>query len=160
VNVDVIASNFKFLIVQGFFGFGNFAGGTIRLALPAIALGFALGIVVGLARLAPVWWIRVPATVYVEFFRGVPLVMVIFWMWFILPQVLGLALPEYGIALTDWDALPRAGAMIAAVAHAEYRGLGVDKIAAKLVQGGCFVDVKSAFDRDALGDADLRVWRL
>ena len=35
-----------------------------------------------------------------EFFRGVPLVMVIFWMWFILPQVLGLALPEYGIALT------------------------------------------------------------
>jgi len=100
VNLDVIASNFKFLIVQGFFGFGNFAGGTIRLALPAIALGFALGIVVGLARLAPVWWIRVPATVYVEFFRGVPLVMVIFWMWFILPQVLGLALPEYGIALT------------------------------------------------------------
>ena len=100
MNVDVIASNFKFLIVQGFFGFGNFAGGTIRLALPAIALGFALGIVIGLARLAPVWWIRVPATVYVEFFRGVPLVMVIFWMWFILPQVLGLALPEYGIALT------------------------------------------------------------
>jgi His/Glu/Gln/Arg/opine family amino acid ABC transporter permease subunit len=100
VSLDVITSNFKFLIVQGFFGFGNFAGGTIRLALPAIALGFALGIVIGLARLAPVWWIRVPATVYVEFFRGVPLVMVIFWMWFILPQVLGLALPEYGIALT------------------------------------------------------------
>jgi len=72
----------------------------------------------------------------------------------------GEAQEEYGIALTDWDALPRAGAMIAAVAHAEYRGLGVDKIAAKLVQGGCFVDVKSAFDRDALGDADLRVWRL
>ena len=100
MSLDVITSNFKFLIVQGFFGFGNFAGGTIRLALPAIALGFALGIVIGLARLAPVWWIRVPATVYVEFFRGVPLVMVIFWMWFILPQVLGLALPEYGIALT------------------------------------------------------------
>ena len=100
MSLDVVTSNFKFLIVQGFFGFGNFAGGTIRLALPAIALGFALGIVVGLARLAPVWWIRVPATVYVEFFRGVPLVMVIFWMWFILPQVLGLALPEYGIALT------------------------------------------------------------
>ena len=100
MSLDVIASNFKFLIVQGFFGFGNFAGGTIRLALPAIALGFALGIVIGLARLAPIWWIRVPATIYVECFRGVPLVMVIFWMWFILPQVLGLALPEYGIALT------------------------------------------------------------
>jgi len=67
---------------------------------------------------------------------------------------------EYGIALTEWDALPRAGAMIAAVAHAEYRGLGVDKIAAKLVPGGCFVDVKSAFDRDALRAAQLCVWRL
>jgi UDP-N-acetyl-D-galactosamine dehydrogenase len=67
---------------------------------------------------------------------------------------------EYGIALSAWDALPRAGAMIAAVAHAEYRGLGVDKITAKLVPGGCFVDVKSAFDREALSGADLRVWRL
>jgi His/Glu/Gln/Arg/opine family amino acid ABC transporter permease subunit len=100
MSFEVIASNFKFLIVQGFLGFGNFAGGTLRLAMPAIALGFLLGIFIGLARLAPVWWIRVPATIYVEFFRGVPLVMVIFWMWFILPQVLGLALPEYGIALT------------------------------------------------------------
>ena len=100
MSLEVITSNFTFLIVQGFFGFGSFAGGTIRLALPAIALGFVLGIFIGLARLAPVWWIRIPATVYVELFRGVPLVMVIFWMWFILPQVLGLALPEYGIALT------------------------------------------------------------
>ena len=67
---------------------------------------------------------------------------------------------EYDIALTEWDALPRAGAVIAAVAHAEYRGLGVDKIAAKLLPGGCFVDVKSAFDRDALRAAELCVWRL
>jgi His/Glu/Gln/Arg/opine family amino acid ABC transporter permease subunit len=99
VSADVIVNNFSFLIVQGFFGLGSFAGGTLRLAIPAIALGFVFGIFIGLARLAAVAWIRVPATVYVEFFRGVPLVMVIFWMWFILPQVLGLALPEYGIAL-------------------------------------------------------------
>ena len=100
MSFDVVANNFTFLVVQGFFGFGDFAGGTLRLALPAIALGFTLGIIIGLARLAAAPWIRVPATIYVEFFRGVPLVMVIFWMWFILPQVLGLALPEYGIALT------------------------------------------------------------
>jgi len=100
MTFDVITNNFRFLIVQGFFGLGSFAGGTLRLALPAIVLGFFLGIFIGLARLAGSKWIRVPATIYVEFFRGVPLVMVIFWMWFILPQVLGLALPEYGIALT------------------------------------------------------------
>jgi len=100
MNLGVITSNFNFLIVQGFLGIGAFAGGTLRLAIPAIALGFVLGIAVGLARLASPWWIRGPATAYVEFFRGVPLVMVIFWIWFIIPQLLGLPLPEYGVALT------------------------------------------------------------
>jgi His/Glu/Gln/Arg/opine family amino acid ABC transporter permease subunit len=100
LDLSVIVANFKFLVVQGLFGFGNFAGGTLRLAVPAIVLGFLLGILVGLGRLAPARWIRVPATVYVEFFRGVPLVMVIFWMWFIIPQLLRLPIPEYGVALT------------------------------------------------------------
>ncbi|MGZ8261142.1 MAG: UDP binding domain-containing protein, partial [Caldimonas sp.] len=67
---------------------------------------------------------------------------------------------EYGIALTDWDALPRAGALIAAVGHAEYRKLGPAEVAAKLVPGGCFVDVKSGFDAAALRAAGLCVWRL
>ena len=40
------------------------------------------------------------ADAYVEFFRGVPLVMVIFWMWFIIPQLLRMPIPEYGVALT------------------------------------------------------------
>ena len=100
LDLGVIAANFKFLVVQGLFGLGGFAGGTLRLAVPAIVLGFALGIVVGLARLASAPWIRLPATAYVEFFRGVPLVMVIFWIWFIIPQVLRLPVPEYGVALT------------------------------------------------------------
>jgi len=100
LDFGVIVSNFKFLIVQGLFGVGGFAGGTLRLAIPAIALGFGLGIFVGLARLARSRWISLPATLYVEFFRGVPLVMVIFWIWFIIPQLLRLPIPEYGVALT------------------------------------------------------------
>jgi His/Glu/Gln/Arg/opine family amino acid ABC transporter permease subunit len=100
VDFSVIANNFKFLIVQGLIGIGPFIGGTLRLAIPAIILGFVLGIFVGLARLANAAWIRVPATIYVEFFRGVPLVMVIFWIWFIVPQLLRLPIPEYGVALT------------------------------------------------------------
>lgn len=100
MSVDVIANNFQFLIVQGLIGIGSFAGGTLRLAIPAIVLGFVLGIFIGLARLAQRRWIRVPATMYVEFFRGVPLVMVIFWIWFVIPQLLRLPIPEYGVALT------------------------------------------------------------
>jgi His/Glu/Gln/Arg/opine family amino acid ABC transporter permease subunit len=100
VDFSVVAANFQFLIVQGLIGLGPFVGGTLRLAIPAIGLGFVLGIFIGLARLASTPWIRVPATVYVEFFRGVPLVMVIFWIWFIVPQLLRRPIPEYGVALT------------------------------------------------------------
>jgi len=100
LDLSVITGNFKFLIVQGFLGLGGFAGGTLRLAIPAIVLGFTLGIFIGLARLAPLGVVRLGATLYVEFFRGVPLVMVIFWFWFIIPQLLRLPIPEYGVALT------------------------------------------------------------
>jgi His/Glu/Gln/Arg/opine family amino acid ABC transporter permease subunit len=100
VDFTVVVANFKFLVLQGLIGIGPFIGGTLRLAIPAIVLGFVLGIFIGLARLARVPWIRVPATMYVEFFRGVPLVMVIFWIWFIIPQLLRLPIPEYGVALT------------------------------------------------------------
>ncbi len=100
MDLSVITNNFKFLVVQGLFGLGGFTGGTLRLAIPAIVLGFLLGVFIGIARLARSRWINVPATVYVEFFRGVPLVMVIFWIWIIIPRLLGLPIPEYGVALT------------------------------------------------------------
>ena len=100
LDLGVIGRNLPFLLGQGFLGFGNFVGGTLRLAIPAMALGFALGVLVGLGRLARRPWIRWPAAVYVELFRGVPLVMVIFWMWFVIPLVLRTAIPEFGVALT------------------------------------------------------------
>jgi polar amino acid transport system permease protein len=96
----VIISNAKFLILQGLVGIGRFGGGTLRLAIPAILLGFVVGIILGLARLAQRWWIHYPAAIYIEFIRGIPLVMVIFWFWFIVPLILGRPVPEYWIALT------------------------------------------------------------
>jgi His/Glu/Gln/Arg/opine family amino acid ABC transporter permease subunit len=99
VDLEVIVNNLGFLLLQGLLGLGPFAGGTLRLAIPAIVFGFVLGTLVGLARLSRLPWIRFPATLYVEFFRGVPLVMVIFWFWFMLPLLLGVAIPEYGVAL-------------------------------------------------------------
>jgi polar amino acid transport system permease protein len=100
MDFQVIVRNFNFLILQGFFGVGAFAGGTLRLALPAIVLGFILGTCIGVARLARSRWINLPALIYVELFRGVPLVMVIFWFWFIVPVLAGKSLPEYSVALT------------------------------------------------------------
>jgi His/Glu/Gln/Arg/opine family amino acid ABC transporter permease subunit len=99
MDLGVVIKNFNFLMVQGFLGVGTFVGGTLRLAIPAIVLGFILGVFVGLGRLSRAPWIRIPATAYVQFFRGVPLVMVIFWFWFIIPILLRVAIPEYGVAL-------------------------------------------------------------
>ncbi|HLN86966.1 MAG TPA: amino acid ABC transporter permease [Candidatus Limnocylindrales bacterium] len=100
MDVQVIINNLDFLIAQGFFGIGTFTGGTLRLALPAIVLGFVLGTLIGLARLSRRRWLCLPALIYVEFFRGVPLVMVIFWFWFIIPALTGKSLPEFVVALT------------------------------------------------------------
>lgn len=100
MDFNVVINNLGFLIFQGLLGFGNFAGGTLRLAIPAIVLGFLLGLLIALGRLARAAWVRVPARAYVELFRGVPLVMVIFWFWFIIPVLLRVPLPEYAVALT------------------------------------------------------------
>jgi UDP-N-acetyl-D-galactosamine dehydrogenase len=67
---------------------------------------------------------------------------------------------EYGVALTPWDGLPAADAIVAAVAHREYRAMPLEDVAARLAPGGCFIDVKAAFPQAALSERGLRVWRL
>jgi len=67
---------------------------------------------------------------------------------------------EYGVALTDWDALPQASAIVAAVSHKEYAGMGIQGMLCKLKAGGVFADVKSAYDQAALQAAGVRPWRL
>lgn len=70
------------------------------------------------------------------------------------------ALHEYGVRLERWDDLPRADAIVAAVAHREYAELGVEALGRKVVAGGAFIDVKAAFDPQAIRGAGLRLWRL
>jgi UDP-N-acetyl-D-glucosamine/UDP-N-acetyl-D-galactosamine dehydrogenase len=70
------------------------------------------------------------------------------------------AMHEYGVKLTPFDEMPRADAIVAAVAHREYTQLSVDDFARKLVKGGAFIDVKACHDEVALRRAGLRVWRL
>ncbi len=81
-------------------GIGVYGGGTLRLAIPAILLGFVIGIILGLARMANRPWIHYPAVLYIELIRGVPLIIVIFWFWFLVPVIIGRPIPEYWVALT------------------------------------------------------------
>ena len=70
------------------------------------------------------------------------------------------AMHEYGVRLLDWADLPRADAIVAAVAHRGFRALGLEDLTRKLIKGGCVIDVKSGLDEKALRDAGLHVWRL
>jgi UDP-N-acetyl-D-galactosamine dehydrogenase len=67
---------------------------------------------------------------------------------------------EYGLELHPWEKLPKAKAIVAAVAHKEFLNKGTGAILKKLEKGGCFIDVKSRFDVKAFTAAGVQVWRL
>ena len=70
------------------------------------------------------------------------------------------ALHEYGVELSSFDALPRADALVVAVAHREFRALPLASYSAKLRAGACVVDVKSVLDPVAVRAAGHPFWRL
>ena len=67
---------------------------------------------------------------------------------------------EYGVKLEAWEQLPRAHAVVAAVAHRQFASIDGSKLDAKLVPGGVFADVKCHFDAQALRNRGYVVWRL
>ncbi len=70
------------------------------------------------------------------------------------------ALREYGIEIRQWDELPRADAMVVAVPHKTFLARPLHDFLSKVKERGCFIDVKGRFDRTALADTGLSVWRL
>jgi len=70
------------------------------------------------------------------------------------------AVHEYGVTLTPWDRLPRAHAMVMAVAHRQFAARPCGDFVAKLEPGGLFVDVKCQADAAALREHGVSVWRL
>ncbi|MES1981057.1 MAG: nucleotide sugar dehydrogenase [Pseudomonadota bacterium] len=67
---------------------------------------------------------------------------------------------EYGLNLISWEQLPCADAIIAAVSHKELMARPLADFQSKVVNKGCFIDVKAQFDHVALRAAGLNVWRL
>jgi glutamate/aspartate transport system permease protein len=62
---------------------------SIQLTLIAMLGGIALGTVLALMRLSGKKWLEVPATLYVDTLRSVPLVMVIMWFFLLIPFLIG-----------------------------------------------------------------------
>lgn len=62
---------------------------TLLLTVVAICGGLLLGTLLALARLAPFKPLSFTAGTYVNFFRSMPLILVIFWFYFLVPHLLG-----------------------------------------------------------------------
>jgi len=67
-------------------------GTTILLTVATMAIAVPCGIVVAIARLYAIAPVRALATAYVELFRNLPLILVVFWAFYVLPILTGLAL--------------------------------------------------------------------
>jgi glutamate/aspartate transport system permease protein len=78
---DAVADNITFLL-------GGF-GVTLQLSFFALTGGIGLGALVGLGRISKKKWIYRPITLYVNFIRNLPLLLVIFWFYFVMPIIAG-----------------------------------------------------------------------
>jgi UDP-N-acetyl-D-glucosamine/UDP-N-acetyl-D-galactosamine dehydrogenase len=70
------------------------------------------------------------------------------------------ALAEYGIELVPIDKLQPASAVIAAVAHAEFKKLPIEGLKKMMGESPVLIDVKGIFAKDAVREAGIRSWRL
>jgi len=67
---------------------------TVRLSFLSILISLAFGTLVGILRVAPVTWLRVLAAGYVEFFRNLPLLIVLAFIFYGLPKS-GVTFPTF-----------------------------------------------------------------
>lgn len=86
-DYKVIIDNFPFLM-RGLVT-------TFQLAIIAISGGLILGTLVGMARLSTRPYVYYPATVFVNFLRSIPLILVIFWFYFLVPLIAGRPLGDF-----------------------------------------------------------------
>ncbi|MBB4167388.1 amino acid ABC transporter permease [Rhizobium sp. BK538] len=106
---------------------------TVKLTVICIVLGCSLGFLVGLARTSRSMALRAIAGVYVEFFRGTPVLIQLFWIFFCLPLILGVELSNLAsgvIALTLYM-----GAITSETFRASLKSIGHEQMDACVALG-------------------------
>lgn len=73
-------NNIRFLL-NGF-------GATILLSVIAAVISMVLGLIVALPGMSTNRWVRLPSRIYIEFIRAIPLLPMLFWVFYGLPVVL------------------------------------------------------------------------
>ncbi|MCC2651751.1 MAG: polar amino acid transporter permease [Microvirga sp.] len=72
---------------------------TVWLTFATMTLAIPGGLVLALMRLSPVTLISASATAFVEFFRATPLILQIYWIYYVLPAYFDVQLSQLGTAL-------------------------------------------------------------
>lgn len=106
---------------------------TVKLTLICIVLGCSLGFFVGLARSSNSLLLRTLSSIYVEFFRGTPVLIQLFWIFFCLPLILGTELSNLAsgiIALTLYM-----GAITSETFRASLKSIGREQLDACVALG-------------------------
>jgi len=94
---------------------------TVLLAALALLLAMPIGLALGLARVSPVAALRRPVTVLVYLVRGIPLLLMVFWIYFYLPTVTGHKTDQFTtmlVALVVFD-----GVYLAEIVRAGIQGV-------------------------------------
>ncbi|MCH3959335.1 MAG: amino acid ABC transporter permease [Selenomonas sp.] len=93
--------NFNFdLVVQSLPLLMAGAGITIKITALSVAVGILIGLFMGIARICRIRIFRMIAAVYVDFFRGTPLLVQIFLVYFALPLLTGQRSDPYVAAIS------------------------------------------------------------
>jgi glutamate/aspartate transport system permease protein len=77
---------------------------TLELSLVSWVFALIIGTAMGIAREAPLRWVRLAATAHVEIFRNIPLLVQLFFIYFVLPRLLPLPLRQELFRL-GWEVL-------------------------------------------------------
>ena len=83
-------------------------GLTLVLTVLSIGGGLVLGTLLALARLGNIRWLSAAAGAYVNFFRSMPLILVIFWFYFLVPFILGFPVGDFYSVLVAFIAFEAA----------------------------------------------------
>ncbi len=79
---------------------------TIMLSVTAMPLAVLIGLLMALFRLYGKWYVSVPASCYVELVRGTPLVLQLYVIYFLVPEILKLIFPGTHFSISAfWSAV-------------------------------------------------------
>jgi glutamine transport system permease protein len=74
---------------------------TLMISVVGVMLGMVLGVGFGLLRLAPRWYLRTLAIIYIEIFRGTPVLVQVLFIFYGLPALLGSPLDPMTAAIAS-----------------------------------------------------------